>query len=148
MNGVLATKRLALRSNLQCFLQDVRECRIIWIDFRFRDGIHLMTALKYNKAVLQHFVPPVYLIVLTSVQSRNGGAHLRWTKCSNKFAPVSTGHDTTARSNHLLPVSSVFTNERTYETQISISFPGRNNGRNFSGISALTAVKISHRSRY
>ena len=26
--------------------------------------------------------------------------------------------------------------------------PGRNNGRNFSGISALTAVKISHRSRY
>ena len=26
--------------------------------------------------------------------------------------------------------------------------PGRNNGRNFSGIRALTAVKISHRSRY
>ena len=29
-----------------------------------------------------------------------------------------------------------------------ISCPGRNNGRNFSGIRALTAVKISHRSRY
>ena len=26
--------------------------------------------------------------------------------------------------------------------------PGRNNGQNFSGIRALTAVKISHRSRY
>ena len=26
--------------------------------------------------------------------------------------------------------------------------PGRNNGRNFSGIRALTAVKISHRNRY
>ena len=26
--------------------------------------------------------------------------------------------------------------------------PGRNNGRNFSGIRVLTAVKISHRSRY
>ena len=30
----------------------------------------------------------------------------------------------------------------------AILFPGRNNGRNFSGIRALTAVKISHRSRY
>ena len=30
----------------------------------------------------------------------------------------------------------------------ALSNPGRNNGRNFSGIRALTAVKISHRSRY
>ena len=29
-----------------------------------------------------------------------------------------------------------------------VGFPGRNNGRNFSGIRALTVVKISHRSRY
>ena len=29
-----------------------------------------------------------------------------------------------------------------------VSLPGRNIGRNFSGIRALTAVKISHRSRY
>ena len=29
-----------------------------------------------------------------------------------------------------------------------LQLPGRNNGRNFSGIRALTVVKISHRSRY
>ena len=37
---------------------------------------------------------------------------------------------------------------KSYPYVIENPIPGRNNGRNFSGIRALTAVKISHRSRY
>ena len=36
--------------------------------------------------------------------------------------------------------------DKNCDTKLTI--PGRNNGRNFSGITALTAGKIRHRSRY
>ena len=42
-------------------------------------------------------------------------------------------------------------NECGYMSVVQVDYvyrPGRNIGRNFSGIRALTAVKISHRSRY
>ena len=46
--------------------------------------------------------------------------------------------------------SALFTslNSSTPVVHFGHDFPGRNDGRNFSGIRALTAVKISHRSRY